>query len=63
MCNVTHMETLLTTKEAAAALGVAPQTIARWVDTGKLTPALRGPGVRGSMFFRDQDIDALKESA
>ena len=57
------METLLTTKEAATALGVAPQTIARWVDTGKLTPALRAPGVRGPMFFRDQDIDALKESA
>jgi len=57
------METLLTTKEAAAALGVAPQTIARWVDTGRIVPALRGPGLRGSMFFRAQDVDALKESA
>ncbi len=66
MCNVPameHTETLLTTREVAAALGVAPQTIARWVDTGKIAPALRAPGLRGSMFFRTQDVDALKESA
>ena len=57
------METLLTTREAAEVLGVAPQTIARWVETGRLSPALRAPGLRGSMFFRPGDVDALKESA
>lgn len=56
-------ETLLTTKEVADALGVSHQTIARWVDTGRLTPTLRGPGLRGAMFFNPADVAALKESA
>ena len=30
---------------------------------GRLTPALRGPGLRGSMFFNPSDIDALRRSA
>ena len=53
-------ETLLTTREVADALGVTPQTVAKWVFAGRLTPALRGPGLRGSMFFDPSDIDALR---
>ena len=44
-------ETLLTTRQVADHFGVTPQTVARWVERGRLTPTLRGPGVRGSMFF------------
>ena len=58
-----HDETLLTTREAAEALGVVPQTIAKWVDTGRLTPALKGPGLRGVMWFRPDDINALRKTA
>ena len=56
-------ETLLTTREVADELGVTPQTVAKWVFAGRLTPALRGPGLRGSMFFDPSDIDALRRSA
>lgn len=44
-------ETLLTTRQVADHFGVTPQTVAKWVAVGRLTPALRAPGVRGSMFF------------
>ena len=53
----------LTTREAADALGVVPQTIARWVDSGKLTPRLRASGIRGPMFFHPDDIERMRESA
>ena len=44
-------ETLLTTRQVADHFGVTPQTVAKWVAVGRLTPTLRAPGVRGSMFF------------
>ena len=56
-------ETLLTTREAADALGVSPQTIARWVDAGRITPSLRGPGVRGVMWFDADAVAALAKEA
>ena len=57
-------DTLLTTREAADALGVTVQTIAKWVDKGRIAPALQGPGLRGAMFFDPSDIEALlRESA
>lgn len=62
MCNVSAMgnqEVLLTTREAAELLGVAPQTIARWVESGRLVPTLRAPGLRGAMFFERAAVDAL----
>lgn len=50
-------ETLLTTQEAASRLGVSVQTVARWVNEDKLRPALKAPGVRGALFFRQEDVD------
>lgn len=66
MRNVPHMtqsETLLTTKEAASRLGVSVQTISRWVSEDKLRPALKAPGIRGPLFFRAADVDALAGAA
>lgn len=56
-------ETLLTTQEAANRLGVSVQTVSRWVNDGKLTPALKAPGIRGPMFFRADDVDEMGKTA
>lgn len=64
MCKVTAMEeTLLTTREAATRLGVSVQTVSRWVAEEKLKPALKAPGIRGPLFFRAEDVDALGDAA
>jgi len=55
-------ETLLTTRQVADHYGVTPQTVARWVERGRLTPTLRAPGVRGSMFFDATTIPAAASS-
>lgn len=54
------MTNLLTTKEAAERLGVTVYTVARYAREGRLTPALRLPGIRGAMFFQPEDIEALE---
>lgn len=51
---------LYSTAAAAAWLGVHPATITRWVQAGRLTPAIQGAGKRGAMFFTGADITALK---
>ena len=44
--------------EAASILGVDRSTLSRWVDAGKVQPALRGEGQNGPLFFRRSDIEA-----
>lgn len=52
-------ETLVTSSEAAAALGVSVKTITRWAASDKLVPAKRLPGLRGAMLFAATDVEAL----
>lgn len=48
---------LLTTAEAAAALGVKPRTVARWVTTGLMKPArTHGGGRGGQHIFTAEEI-------
>jgi excisionase family DNA binding protein len=49
---------LLTPAHAAAALGVAPRTVARWSDAGRLG-AVRTPG--GHRRYRAEDVIDLRE--
>ncbi len=49
------------TAEAAAQLNVHRSTLTRMVDVGKLKPAVRGEGIRGSMFFYRSEIDRAKK--
>lgn len=52
-------EELVPTSEVAARLGVTPKTVARWAAEGRITPAIKAPGLRGAMLFRVDDLDAL----
>lgn len=52
---------LVTTREAARRLGVRPQSVARLVERGTLTPALQLPGVRGAFLFDPAAIERLAQ--
>ena len=49
---------LLTTTEAAAALGVKPQTMRKWRQTGAGPLYIRFGGPFGRAHYRRSDIDA-----
>lgn len=53
---------LLPTREVVKRLESSTSTVSRLVRQGKLTPAIRGEGIRGGMWFRPEDIDAYKAS-
>ena len=55
--NVAHM---LTTSQAAEALGVDVSTIARLANAGDLKVAFKAPGVRGAMFFDPAEVERLR---
>ena len=50
---------LLTTAQVAEMLDVDVRTVARWVNAGRLTPAVQAPGIRGARMFRAVDVLAL----
>lgn len=52
---------LLSTAEAAELLQRDRSTVTRWVQSGRLTAALRTPG--GVLLFRRSDIEALLAEA
>jgi excisionase family DNA binding protein len=52
-------DVLLSTTEVAAQLGWHRAKVERAVRAGTLSPAQRGPGIRGAMLFRPSDVDAL----
>lgn len=55
---MTNLE-LMTTAQVAERFGVDVRTVARWVNAGRLIPAVTGSGLRGPRFFRPEDVDAL----
>lgn len=52
--------TPLPTREVAERLGVPLSTLHGWIDSGKLVPTLKGPGLRGPMFFAPADVEKLR---
>lgn len=49
----------LPTREVAERLGVPLSTLHGWIDAGRLTPTLKGTGLRGPMFFDPADVETL----
>lgn len=52
---------LIPTSEAAEYLRRDVRTIHRWVESGRLTPVFKAPGIRGVRLFRRSDIEALRD--
>lgn len=55
----TKPDDLIGTSEVCALRNVHRSTVKRWVDSGKLTPAVTLPGKTGAMLFRRADVEAL----
>lgn len=51
---------MLTSRQAAEQLHVTVRTIHRWVNEGRLVPAVRVPGYRGAMLFDPATLEAHK---
>jgi DNA-binding transcriptional MerR regulator len=54
---------LIPTKDVADRLGVTRRQVHYLIETGRLTPAIKGTGPRGPMFFDPAAVDALADLA
>jgi predicted site-specific integrase-resolvase len=50
---------LLSTVETADRLQVDRSTLSRWVQLGRITPAMKLPGLTGSYLFDPEEIDRV----
>lgn len=58
--NVTDGDTLLTSADACEALSIDRSTLSRWVQLGRIAPAMKAPGIRGAMFFTPDEVERVK---
>ena len=61
LMNMTNTK-LVSTAEVALLLNVHRATVTRMVEQGKLKPAVRGEGIRGSMFFYRSEVERYKRA-
>lgn len=52
---------LVTSAQACEELGIDRSTLSRWVASGRIEPALKAPGARGSFFFDPAEVRRVKE--
>ena len=53
-----HTDELLTSADACRELSIDRSTLSRWVASGRLTPAVKLPGIRGPFLFTPAAIKA-----
>lgn len=53
----TDEERLLTSAEVCEALGIERSTLSRWVASGRVVAAAKGPGIRGPFFFAPAEVE------
>lgn len=52
-------EDLISSIEAAELLGVGRSTLTRWVQSGRLSEAMKLPGETGARLFRRADVESM----
>lgn len=60
MCDMQSPTPLRTSAEVADELGVDRATVTRWVQSGRLVPAMKLPGLRGPFMFTDEAIEQAR---
>ena len=50
---------LINTAQVADRLGVTPETVSRWVKSGRIAPAAKGDGLRGAYFFTEAEVERV----
>lgn len=55
-----HMQTFISTAEAAAELGITARQVLRLVEDGRLEAAVKLPGLRGAYVFDAAVVESLK---
>ena len=54
------LEDLLTSVEAAERLGIDRGTLTRWVQAGRITPAMKLPGKNGPALFDPAEVERVR---
>ncbi len=62
MTTMTTNTKLLGTTEVCAELNISRATLTRWVQAGKIKPAVEGAGIRGPRFFYRSEVARVKRS-
>ena len=50
----------LTSATVCDALGIKRHTLSRWVAAGRITPAIKAPGLRGAFLFDPAEVERLR---
>ena len=53
---------LIGSQETAALLGVHYSTLTRWVERGRIVPAMKLKGLRGAFLFERSEVERVRDA-